>query len=1078
MVLHDFEDDLYLDPKEDPNVKVGHLESIAASLEQPNASVILKIVRASKLTGLAHAYDELCLQAKAKLALKKADELLLDHNGNPHAYLQWVQRASAVKIAATSPVEMDVNKLMEIAQICAERGFQKIELMALFMIDSALIGKDWVQNYNQELPVKVRERTEKLLSDLGSMQYLHDMGLGYHSLFLGAAEESLDWWERFDNKYPDYHAWKPRIARQLQLQTLHVNQKEFIQSLRDKQRAEEIRQECGDFWGEDDAPQSLHHLSISDNQIQSTLPERMPAKKSEVLQKYFFEDWNHDMTITDPDTGRQYFGTLGSGSVVAFRHGPFKTLLKWMLLDLKAGLLLPADLCSIFGQDLEQFPVQQCELLLQSFDPQHLLTTLYGTLESPVSCEKWKIAFEMLRSWLRRTHSFPKSQQLYMMIELQRTRIERQPPPSQLKEECRRALDLINDINLEEVLMNIKGSIDTFKHQCQLSFAQAVGTSWIRERTWTSDMERDFLDAIALLESAISDAKPPAHGTRPWSLIATNDFFQGCFYYQLGQLRVKKFACGAPIEIGTAMRDFRLAELCFQVRRKSFGSKKGFKAIEGYLKVLEDPMVRRIFPSVLQMLTSLPLTAPFHNNSVWEWVQSAKSRGLASLGWFSGLNEQYDRAFLGVEDEAEKEFGLNQLSILSSAADKTVLFIDYYTDFYNGEIGTPIMVTYRSGFEAPQIFKFSADNVDVQDLGLYKSHFLSALERHQANEESESLQPSYWLQKFVPLIRPLLPLTKKGDYLVISACGILHGVPLHAILLDDSKPLINRNPVTYTTSQRALWYAALSRLSLSGPSAPNPPFLSSIFNGAPTPSGRASAVKVFQQLNPNGKNANSLRTGDSFTKMNFTAALNSNLNLIHYHAHATTQPDDPLSQSLEFNDGPLSVREYLDITPVSKGAHITLLGCSSGVTVNTISNEPLGLVPALMFHGASSVVSALWPIDDGDAVLFAHEFYADFVSRGTKYGQGGKQHRDEHGREPAGADTEAPSDEDGVDKAAGNTGMKAEVKNEATHPCNHAIDLARATQRAILRIYGEDPADLRRWAGFTLNGWWIMHVPL
>lgn len=135
-------------------------------------------------------------------------------------------------------------------------------------------------------------------------------------------------------------------------------------------------------------------------------------------------------------------------------------------------------------------------------------------------------------------------------------------------------------------------------------------------------------------------------------------------------------------------------------------------------------------------------------------------------------------------------------------------------------------------------------------------------------------------------------------------------------------------------------------------------------------------------------------------------------------------------------------------------------------------------MPALIFHGASSVVSALWPIEDGVAVLFAHELYSDFVSGGTKYSQGGKQHRDEHGREPAGADTEARSDKDDVDKAAGNAALKAEVKEEAAHPINRAIDLARATQRAILRIYGEDPANMRRWAGFTLNGWWIMHVPL
>ena len=61
---------------------------------------------------------------------------------------------------------------------------------------------------------------------------------------------------------------------------------------------------------------------------------------------------------------------------------------------------------------------------------------------------------------------------------------------------------------------------------------------------------------------------------------------------------------------------------------------------------------------------------------------------------------------------------------------------------------------------------------------------------------------------------------------------------------------------------------------------------------------------------------------------------------------------------------PLSIRISLDVAPGSQGHHITLLGCVSETTVNTTSNEPWGLVPALMHQGASSLLSALWPTDD------------------------------------------------------------------------------------------------------------------
>ena len=48
------------------------------------------------------------------------------------------------------------------------------------------------------------------------------------------------------------------------------------------------------------------------------------------------------------------------------------------------------------------------------------------------------------------------------------------------------------------------------------------------------------------------------------------------------------------------------------------------------------------------------------------------------------------------------------------------------------------------------------------------------------------------------------------------------------------------------------------------------------------------------------------------------------------------------------------------------------------MTVNTGSNEPLGLVPALTHHGAASTISALWPVDDKHAAAYSNTFYDSF----------------------------------------------------------------------------------------------------
>ena len=116
------------------------------------------------------------------------------------------------------------------------------------------------------------------------------------------------------------------------------------------------------------------------------------------------------------------------------------------------------------------------------------------------------------------------------------------------------------------------------------------------------------------------------------------------------------------------------------------------------------------------------------------------------------------------------------------------------------------------------------------------------------------------------------------------------------------------------------------------------------------------------------------------------------------------------------------------------------------MTVQTTSNEPLGLVPALMYNGAASVVSALWPIDDHDAALFAHEFYSEFR----------QPHAGSHQGNPPGPPS---SDEDPQRRTP--------------------INLALATQKAILEILDsqDGPADLKHWAGFVLDGWWMLDGP-
>lgn len=102
------------------------------------------------------------------------------------------------------------------------------------------------------------------------------------------------------------------------------------------------------------------------------------------------------------------------------------------------------------------------------------------------------------------------------------------------------------------------------------------------------------------------------------------------------------------------------------------------------------------------------------------------------------------------------------------------------------------------------------------------------------------------------------------------------------------------------------------------------------------------------------------------------------MDVFRYHASTTPKNGEPSGQALQFQDGLLAVIDILNSAPETRSYHATDPGCSSGLTVSKTSKEPIGLVPALMYNGTSSVISTLWRTDDQDTACFTQKFYADF----------------------------------------------------------------------------------------------------
>ena len=973
--LHDTEDDLYVNDDE----RIVPLESIIKCLDIAGDSTQLKFLKAAKLASLAHLHDEYNRREEATRLIQKAQSLGPRKDEGPLPFRATALDFIEYKISVPKWANMGIDHLLKLVDRYRLMKFHRFEALTLFTAGTVLLALRNSNRYpGKAIEDGIEQQAEEILNSLGHTELLYYSGLGYHTPLLEDSEMCIKWWALFDEDHHAYGAWKQRVSLQLQWQSNHVQSENFMASLEAKQCADAVREECFVFWKQADHESNLTQSSIPDFYQQLSKDSMANMTKSSIYPKYFFED-NFDMTIAMPETGDRYFGSLGGGSFTAVRQRPFKTLLNWLLVDFQKGALWPSHATVIFENKSPDEGKKEWETFIGSLDVQRLMNIMYGPYHQPVSFERWGDIFAAVVKWIQSTDSFPHAQRQFMLIELLKARIERKPPNALLIQECRRNIEFIQQSlgDLQD-LRNIGDPVGIFEFQCQLAFAQAAQSSWRHEGKWTQSMESLFQEGTLMLESTL--AKDPIEKNLVHNVVhnasALNLNLCGMLYYELGALIFCKFACHAPINVDRALISFWLAEFCAMWDRAPLKLKDGFKSRKDFLKTLERPWVRNIFPMAIRLQTTLAWDGSAElPTRLWSWIQHAKCRGLDATGWYRDVNWKYNEIPPSPKAEATiaDAFSVVQLQTLAAAADQRVLFVDYYTDFFWGMTGSAVLVAYMSGMEHPQLCKFE-NAFDISQLKEYKNHFLSALGSDACVESRDGRpMPEDWLQKFDFLVRPLLEFSKEGDIIVMSPCGLLHGLPLHAVLVDD-EPLISRNPVVYTTSMRSLWYSALSRVSLtSRRKASTDSLQGRVLCGTPFSAGQLSAQKVAQKLK-----CEPALTGEECTKKAFIKALGSEVDVVHYHAHSIFQPDDPFAQTLEFEDGPLNVKEYLDIVPTSKGHHITLLGCSSGVTVKTMSNEPLGLVPALIHHGAASVVSALWPIDDKDAAGFSDAFYDSF----------------------------------------------------------------------------------------------------
>jgi len=309
------------------------------------------------------------------------------------------------------------------------------------------------------------------------------------------------------------------------------------------------------------------------------------------------------------------------------------------------------------------------------------------------------------------------------------------------------------------------------------------------------------------------------------------------------------------------------------------------------------------------------------------------------------------------------QHALREQSKLPLAAGRAVLSVHFAWPYKKTD---PIqLIACRSDWDAPKTAVTTTPCGNVESFlqqcfdGIGRSSLTSWLKMVGGDDA--------WCRRFSPLIAPLRDWAAPGDIVLLIPQGPLHSAPLHALFLDD-KPLSERNAVCSAPSAAALmvcWQrqqSVVSKAKSAVIGCPNPGFG---FPALPRAKEEAEYVAKLLGVEP--------LMGDNIDPESFRHAIRD-AGTVHFAGHAT-EAKSGWESGLQLGGGhSFTARDFFQ-TPLNVNI-FTLSGCRTARSRRREGDEMLGLIPALLYAGVSSVLASQWEASDHATATIMRHFYS------------------------------------------------------------------------------------------------------